>query len=106
MKLYSVLFAPTPSNDEVKEWVELQLHSHNTPSRRGAQLKKHGDNFIFTFYLYLPQKKSLLYTLDKRRSRFDVVASESCTCWESNRYRPSTASDFMIRLALLTFISL
>jgi hypothetical protein len=27
-----------PSSAEVKEWVELYLHSPNTPSRRGAQL--------------------------------------------------------------------
>jgi hypothetical protein len=26
-----------PSSTEVKEWVELYLHSPNTPSRRGAQ---------------------------------------------------------------------
>jgi hypothetical protein len=26
-----------PSSDEVKEWVELCLHSPNTPSWRGAQ---------------------------------------------------------------------
>jgi hypothetical protein len=30
---------------EVKECVELYLHSHNTPSWHGAQLKKHRDNF-------------------------------------------------------------
>jgi hypothetical protein len=27
-----------PSSAEVKEWVELYLHSPNTPSWRGAQL--------------------------------------------------------------------
>jgi hypothetical protein len=37
-----------PSSAEVKEWVELYLHSPNTPSWRGAQLK-HRDNFTFTF---------------------------------------------------------
>jgi hypothetical protein len=36
-----------PSSAEVKEWVELYLHSPNTPSWCGAQLK-HGDNFSFT----------------------------------------------------------
>jgi hypothetical protein len=36
------------SSTEVKEWVELYLHSPNTPSWCGAQLK-HRDNF--TFYL-------------------------------------------------------
>jgi hypothetical protein len=35
-----------PSNAEVKEWVELYIHSPNTPSWRGAQLK-HRDNFTF-----------------------------------------------------------
>jgi hypothetical protein len=38
------------SSTEVKEWVELHLHSPNTPSWRGAQLK-HRDNFTFTFCL-------------------------------------------------------
>jgi hypothetical protein len=36
-----------PSNAEVKECVELYLHSPNTPSWRGAQLK-HRTNFTFT----------------------------------------------------------
>jgi hypothetical protein len=35
-----------PSSAKVKEWVELHLHSPNTPSLRGAQLK-HKDNFTF-----------------------------------------------------------
>jgi hypothetical protein len=37
-----------PSSAEVKEWVELYLHSPIAPSWRGAQLK-HRDNFTFTF---------------------------------------------------------
>jgi hypothetical protein len=37
-----------PSSAEVKECVKLYLHSPNTPSWCGAQLK-HRDNFIFTF---------------------------------------------------------
>jgi hypothetical protein len=38
-----------PSSAEVKECVELYNHSPNTPSWRGAQLKKqHRDNFTFT----------------------------------------------------------
>jgi hypothetical protein len=37
-----------PSSAEVKECVALYLHSHNTPSWRGALLKKkHRDNFTF-----------------------------------------------------------
>jgi hypothetical protein len=35
-----------PPSAEVKEWVELYLHSPNTHPWRGAQLK-HRDNFIF-----------------------------------------------------------
>jgi hypothetical protein len=32
----------------------------NTPSRRGAQLKKHRDNFTFTFLLTTLYKESLI----------------------------------------------
>jgi hypothetical protein len=35
-----------PSNAEVKEWMELYLHSPNTRPWRGAQLKR-WDNFTF-----------------------------------------------------------
>jgi hypothetical protein len=35
---------PPPSSAEVKEWVELYLHSPNKPSWHGAQLK-HRDKF-------------------------------------------------------------
>jgi hypothetical protein len=35
------------SSAEVKEWVELYLHSPNTPSWRGAQLGEHRN--IFTY---------------------------------------------------------
>jgi hypothetical protein len=35
-----------PSSADIKEWVELYLHSPNTPSWRGAQLgRTRGDNF-------------------------------------------------------------
>jgi hypothetical protein len=37
-----------PSSAEMKEWVELYLHSPNLPSWRDAQLK-HGDSFTFIF---------------------------------------------------------
>jgi hypothetical protein len=40
-----------PSNAEVKEWVELYLHSSITPSWRGAQLKQR-DNFTFSFDIF------------------------------------------------------
>jgi len=35
-----------PSSAGVKEWVELYLHSPNTPSWRGAQ-SEHRDNFYY-----------------------------------------------------------
>jgi hypothetical protein len=38
-----------PSNAEVKECLEQYLHSHNTPSWRGAQFKKKHRDFTFTF---------------------------------------------------------
>jgi hypothetical protein len=44
-----------PSSAEVKECVELYLHSPNTPSWRDAHLKMHRDNF--NFYLYICQLK-------------------------------------------------
>jgi hypothetical protein len=41
-----------PSSAEVKECVELYLHSPNTPSRHGILLRrKHRGNFTFTFIL-------------------------------------------------------
>jgi hypothetical protein len=36
-----------PSSDEVKECVELYLHSHNTPSWRGARLKAQGQLYLY-----------------------------------------------------------
>jgi hypothetical protein len=43
----------SPSSTEVKECVGLYLHSSNTPSWRGDQLKKHRDNFTCYLYLYI-----------------------------------------------------
>jgi hypothetical protein len=45
-----------PSSTKVKEWVELYLHSPNTSSWRGAQLKKYRDKFIFYLYLFYPNR--------------------------------------------------
>jgi hypothetical protein len=42
---------PPPSSAEVKEYVELYLHSPNMPSWNGVQLK-HRDNFTFTFIMF------------------------------------------------------
>jgi hypothetical protein len=40
-----------PSSAEVKDWVELYLSSPSTPSWRGAQLKKHRDNFTLLYFM-------------------------------------------------------
>jgi hypothetical protein len=53
-----------PSSAEVKECVELYLHSPSTPSWRGAQLKRR-DNFTFTFVF-------ISYVI--RRSRWELGA--------------------------------
>jgi hypothetical protein len=37
-----------PASAEVREWVALYLHSPNTPSWRGAQLK-HRDKFTLLY---------------------------------------------------------
>jgi hypothetical protein len=47
----------TPSSAEIKEWVELYLHSINTLSWRSVQLK-HRDNFTFTFTLRKPSVRT------------------------------------------------
>jgi hypothetical protein len=41
-----------PSSAEVKEWVELYLHSPNAPSWRGAQLGEHRDNLISRIFKF------------------------------------------------------
>jgi hypothetical protein len=40
-----------PSSAEVKAWVELYLHSPNTPSWSGAQLKEQGQLYLYLFML-------------------------------------------------------
>jgi hypothetical protein len=56
-----------PSSAEVKECVEIYLHSPNTPVWRGAQLK-HRDYFTFTVFrdllpilVFLSSEKRKLY---------------------------------------------
>jgi hypothetical protein len=51
-----------PSSAEIKEWVELYLHSPNTPSWRGAQ-GEHRDNF--TFYLSRYEDFKIMKTFQK-----------------------------------------
>jgi hypothetical protein len=51
-----------PSSAVVKAWVELYLHSPNTPSWPGSQLK-HRDNFTFTSYLRTANTNLMLRSL-------------------------------------------
>jgi hypothetical protein len=48
------------SNAEVKEWVELYLHSPNTPSWRGVQLKRH--RATLPLHLHAIAMVSLVYS--------------------------------------------
>jgi hypothetical protein len=41
------------SSAEVKEWVDLYLHSPNTPSWRGAQLKHNFFEFVGLYLFYI-----------------------------------------------------
>jgi hypothetical protein len=72
----------TPSSSEVKECVELYLHSPNTPPWRGAQLK-HRDNL--TFYLYwMTFPKYNLLLLSRSSLLFDsIVPRKLRTCWHT-----------------------
>jgi hypothetical protein len=70
------------SSAEVKECVELYLHSPNTPSRRGARLKH---RYNFTFYLYTATwsrvlQKVLVAQLVKKSTDFmEHVSSLPCS---------------------------
>jgi hypothetical protein len=47
-----------PSSAEVKEWVELYLHSPNTPSWRGAQLgAAQGQLYFYIYSLTIDQSE-------------------------------------------------
>jgi hypothetical protein len=50
------------SRAEVKEWVELYLHSPNMPSWRGTQLK-HRDNFNFYHFTFGLDAEDSTYTI-------------------------------------------
>jgi hypothetical protein len=59
-----------PSSVEVKEWLELYIHSPSTTSWRGAQLKKHKDNYTFTLqYLQYVQDLLSVQALQSRLCR-------------------------------------
>jgi hypothetical protein len=49
-----------PTSAEVKECVELYLHSPNTPSWHGAQLKKHRDPVGLGIFLFTTASRTAL----------------------------------------------
>jgi hypothetical protein len=66
-----------PSSAEVKEWVELYLHSTNKPSWRGAQLK-HRDKFTFYgqilgLYVQTVLSEVSVYRFDSIQQSFQQV---------------------------------
>jgi hypothetical protein len=62
---------PPPSSAEVKLWAELYLHSPNTPSWRGAQLK-HRDDFTFTLSYYMTEMLVSQINFESQQARFCV----------------------------------
>jgi len=87
-----------PSIAEVKECVELYIHSPNTPSwRRGAELKRqHRDNFTFTLLLHTPFGGSNCYSkfaniysyqlVTKFRQDGPQIEVKNCEIYECTHY--------------------
>jgi hypothetical protein len=85
-----------PSSAEVKEWVEIYLHSPDTPSWRGAQLKAQGQ-----LYLYLTltvgitrweaTQRVMVAKLTRLTHKIAIhlhLVAESCTICSSRSRRP------------------
>jgi hypothetical protein len=78
-----------PSSAEVKNSWSCTSIPH-TPSRRGAQLKQHRNNFTFNFYpIYL-------YLIYRKKWMYNYIMSFECACislWEETRlcYTMSTS---------------
>jgi hypothetical protein len=51
-----------PSSAEVKEWVELYLHSLNTPAWRGAQ-GEHRDFYLYLFYTSWQESRAFSFVV-------------------------------------------
>jgi hypothetical protein len=88
----------SPSSAEVKEWVELYLHSSNTPPWRGAQLK-HRDNFTFHPWNFSLIRKRFVYhslkTTDQSTHRYHATCNTNFQCFISwNVLRISSSKMF------------
>jgi hypothetical protein len=78
-----------PSSAEVKEWVELYLHSPNMPPWRGAQLKRKEN---FTFYTYL-----ILNTHTHAHIHKHYVIHSSCTHDPNHKFHvPNSCPSFFL----------
>jgi hypothetical protein len=65
-----------PRSAEVKEWVELYLHSHITPSWRGAQLST-GTTLPFTFYLLTVINVTTIFNIEHMEKKYSLYAEFS-----------------------------
>jgi hypothetical protein len=69
-----------PSSAEVKECMELYLHSTNTPSWRGAQLKKkHRDNFTLPYVATFRKSNHCCQLIQIDLSFLKIVANKNET---------------------------
>jgi hypothetical protein len=59
--------------------VELYLHSHNTPSWRDDELKKHRDNFTFTLFHFciINSENNELYVIKQHINHQAAVNKET-----------------------------
>jgi hypothetical protein len=72
-----------PSSAEIKEWVAIYVHSPNTPSWRGAQLK-HRDNFTLTFYktnFYMEPNSVMDSSAENHSSKYSASTKYYWTCF-------------------------
>jgi hypothetical protein len=82
-----------PSSAEVKEWVEMYLHSPNTPSWHGAQL---GEHILIKLqlgsYCIVVRNWSwrfivigiFLYSITRHFSNWPFISTEQNPSWEAN----------------------
>jgi hypothetical protein len=73
--------------------VELLLHSHNTPSWRGAQLK-HRDNFTFTFTFTFKEK--CLENTERVYQRITKIKYNPACKGDAGRTRKRLIEKFLI----------
>jgi hypothetical protein len=92
-----------PSSAEVKEWVELYLHSPSTPSRHGAQLW--GAQEQLYFYLYLLYFRTCLHCTFRKSEPLHLNLNLSKTCHKDEHLSSGCLCHISLRafLILLSF---